>query len=352
MPPTVTLIRGDGIGPEVVDAALRVLHSAGAEIEWDERVAGLAAIEQGKPALPEDTLESIRRTKVALKGPLTTPVGSGFRSVNVAIRKECDLFANVRPAKTMVTGLRFEDVDLVVVRENTEGLYVGVEHYIDTRKSAAESITIVTRDASARVIRYAFELARTRPARHLTLVHKANILKFTSGLFLQVGREMAGEYPDVTFDERIIDNMAMQLVVDPLQFDTIVTTNMFGDILSDLCAGLVGGLGMAPAANIGEEIAVYEAIHGSAPDIAGKGVANPTALLLAAAMLCERIGQVDAGRRVREAVERVLGDGRVRTRDLGGDATTELFADAVLEAQDQREGMRPLEEVPSAIHKG
>jgi isocitrate dehydrogenase (NAD+) len=332
MPPTVTLIRGDGIGPEVVDAALRVLDSAGAEIEWEERLAGLAAIEQGKPALPEDTLESIRRTKVALKGPLTTPVGSGFRSVNVAIRKECDLFANVRPAKTMVTGLRFEDVDLVVVRENTEGLYVGVEHYIDTRKSAAESITIVTRDASARVIRYAFELARTRPARHLTLVHKANILKFTSGLFLQVGREMAGEYPDVTFDERIIDNMAMQLVVDPLQFDTIVTTNMFGDILSDLCAGLVGGLGMAPAANIGEEIAVYEAIHGSAPDIAGKGVANPTALLLAAAMLCERIGQVDAGRRVREAVERALGDGRVRTRDLGGDATTEAFTDAVLVA--------------------
>jgi isocitrate dehydrogenase (NAD+) len=232
----------------------------------------------------------------------------------------------------MVTGLRFEDVDLVVVRENTEGLYVGIEHYIDTRKSAAESITIVTRDASARVIRYAFELARSRPDRHLTLVHKANILKFTSGLFLQVGREMAGEYPDVRFDERIIDNMAMQLVVDPLQFDTIVTTNMFGDILSDLCAGLVGGLGMAPAANIGEEIAVFEAIHGSAPDIAGKGVANPTALLLAAAMLCERIGQVDAGRRVREAVERVLGDGRVRTRDLGGDATTEAFTDAVLVA--------------------
>lgn len=330
MPHTVTLIRGDGIGPEVVDAALRALDSAGAEIEWDERVAGLAAIEQGKPALPEDTLDSIRGTKVALKGPLTTPIGSGFRSVNVAIRKEFDLFANVRPAKTMVSGLRFEDVDLVVVRENTEGLYVGIEHYIDTKKSAAESITIVTRDASARVIRYAFELARSRPDRHLTLVHKANILKFTSGLFLDVGRAMAGEYPDVTFDERIIDNMAMQLVVDPLQFDTIVTTNMFGDILSDLCAGLVGGLGMAPAANVGEEIAVYEAIHGSAPDIAGKGVANPTALMLAAAMLCERIGQVDAGRRVREAVERVLSEGRARTRDIGGNSSTGEFAEAVV----------------------
>ncbi|HKY60408.1 MAG TPA: isocitrate/isopropylmalate dehydrogenase family protein [Gemmatimonadota bacterium] len=332
MPATVTLIRGDGIGPEVVDAALRALDWAGAEIEWDEQVAGLAAIAQGKPALPGETLESMRRTKVALKGPLTTPVGSGFRSVNVAIRKEFDLYANVRPAKTMVPGLRYADIDLVVVRENTEGLYVGIEHYIDTKKSAAESITIVTRDASARVIRYAFELARSRPDRHLTLVHKANILKFTSGLFLEVGREMAGEYPDVTFDERIIDNMAMQLVVDPLRFDTIVTTNMFGDILSDLCAGLVGGLGMAPAANVGDEIAMYEGIHGSAPDIAGKGIANPTALMLAAAMLCERIGQAEAGRRLRDAVEQVLWEGRVRTRDLGGDATTEAFTDAVLEA--------------------
>ena len=331
MPAAVTLIRGDGIGPEVVDAALRVLDSAGAEIEWDERVAGLAAIEQGEAALPEDTLESIRRTKVALKGPLTTPVGSGFRSVNVAIRKDFDLFANVRPAKTMVSGLRFQDVDLVVVRENTEGLYVGIEHYIDTRKSAAESITIVTRDASARVIRYAFELARSRPDRHLTLVHKANILKFTSGLFLDVGREMASEYPDVTFDERIIDNMAMQLVVDPLQFDTIVTTNMFGDILSDLCAGLVGGLGMAPAANVGAEIAVYEAIHGSAPDIAGKGIANPTALMLAGALLCEHIGQAEAGRRLREAVERVLGEGRARTRDLRGRSSSAEFTQAVIE---------------------
>ncbi len=335
MPTTVTLIRGDGIGPEVVDAALSVLDSAGAEIEWDERVAGLTAIERGKPVLPQDTLESMRRTKVTLKGPLTTPVGSGFRSVNVAIRKEFDLFANVRPAKSMVPGLRYEDVDLVVVRENTEGLYVGIEHYIDTKKSAAESITIVTRDASSRVIRYAFELARSRPDRHLTLVHKANILKFTSGLFLEVGREMAGEYPEVRFDERIIDNMAMQLVVDPLQFDTIVTTNMFGDILSDLCAGLVGGLGMAPAANVGEESAMFEAIHGSAPDIAGKGIANPTALILATAMLCEHIGQVDAGRRVRDAVERVLQEGRVRTRDLGGDATTQAFTDAVLRALDE-----------------
>ncbi len=330
--PKATLIRGDGIGPEVVDAALRVLDSAGAGIDWDERVAGVTAIEQGMPALPDETLDSMRRTKITFKGPLTTPVGSGFRSVNVAIRKELDLFANVRPARTLVPGMRFDGVDVVVVRENTEGLYVGIEHYIDTKKSAAESITIVTRDASARVIRYAFELARSRPDRHLTLVHKANILKYTSGLFLEVGRAMAGEYPDVTFDDRIIDNMAMQLVIDPQQFDTIVTTNMFGDILSDLCAGLVGGLGMAPAANIGEEMAMFEAVHGSAPDIAGKGIANPTALMLAGAMLCEHIGQAEAGRGVRDAVEQVLWEGHARTRDLGGNATTEEFTDAVLGA--------------------
>ncbi|MGH7551080.1 MAG: isocitrate/isopropylmalate dehydrogenase family protein [Gemmatimonadota bacterium] len=335
MPTMVTLIRGDGIGPEVVDAALRVLDSAGAEIAWDERVAGVTAIEQGRPALPDETLDSMRRTKIALKGPLTTPVGSGFRSVNVAIRKELDLFANVRPAKTLVPGMRYEDVDLVVVRENTEGLYVGIEHYIDTKKSAAESITIVTRDASARVIRYAFELARSRPDRHLTLVHKANILKFTSGLFLEVGRGMAGEYPDVTFDDRIIDNMAMQLVIEPHQFDTIVTTNMFGDILSDLCAGLVGGLGMAPAANIGDGIAMFEAVHGSAPDIAGRGLANPTALMLAAARLCDHIGQAEAGRRVRSAVQGVHQTGASRTRDLGGHSTTEDFTEAVLRALDE-----------------
>ena len=328
--PRATLIRGDGIGPEVVDATVRVLDSAGAEIDWDEQMAGVTAIERGMGPLPDDTLESIRRTKVALKGPLTTPVGSGFRSVNVAIRKEFDLFANVRPARTLVPGMRYENVDVTVVRENTEGLYVGIEHYIDTKKSAAESITIVTREASKRVIRFAFQLARSRPGRHLTLVHKANILKFTSGLFLNVGREMSERYPEVRFDDRIIDNMAMQLVIDPCRFDVIVTTNMFGDILSDLCAGLVGGLGVAPAANIGEEIAVFEAVHGSAPDIAGRGVANPTALMLAAAMLCEHVGQVEAGRRLQDAVEHVLGQGQIRTRDLGGEATTAQFTDAIL----------------------
>ena len=339
----VTLIRGDGIGPEVVDAALRVLDAAGAEIDWDEQTAGVTAIERGKPPLPEETLDSMHRTGATLKGPLTTPVGSGFRSVNVAIRKELDLFANVRPARTLTPGLRYDHVDVVVVRENTEGLYVGIEHYIDTKKSAAESITIVTREASERVIRFAFELAQSRPDRHLTLVHKANILKYTSGLFLQVGRDMSGQYPEVDFEDRIIDNMAMQLVIDPLQFDTVVTTNMFGDILSDLTAGLVGGLGMAPAANIGDGVAMFEAVHGSAPDIAGRGIANPTALVLAAAMLCEHIGQAEAGRRARGALERVLRTGASRTRDLGGDATTEAFTGAVL---------RALEEIPVGVEEG
>ncbi|CAN5293883.1 isocitrate/isopropylmalate family dehydrogenase [soil metagenome] len=330
--PTVTLIRGDGIGPEVAAAALRVLDAAGAEITWDEQVAGIVAVEQGKDVLPEETLASIRENRIVLKGPLTTPVGSGFRSVNVAIRQEFVLYANVRPAKTLVSGGRYSGVDLVIVRENTEGLYTGIEHYVDARKNAAESITIVTREASRRVIDYAFRYAAQRPDRRLTLVHKANILKYTSGLFLDVGRELAKEHPEVEFNERIIDNMAMQLVLDPLQFDTVVTTNMFGDILSDLCAGLVGGLGLAPAANVGDEMAMFEAVHGSAPDIAGQGIANPAALILAAALLCEHIGQNEAGGRVRAAVERVLREGNVRTRDLGGDRSTDEFTDTVLAA--------------------
>jgi isocitrate dehydrogenase (NAD+) len=326
----VTLIKGDGIGPEVVDSALRVLDAAGAEIEWEEQIAGLTALDRGQEVLPEATLESFRRTRVALKGPLTTPVGEGFRSVNVTLRKEFDLFANVRPSKTLMRGSRYEGVDLVVVRENTEGLYAGIEHYVDRRQNYAESITIVSREASERVIEYAFELARRRPRRRLTLVHKANILKYTSGLFLDVGREMAGRWPDVEFDDRIIDAMAMQLVLDPTRFDVIVTTNMFGDILSDLCAGLVGGLGLAPASNIGVDAAMFEAVHGSAPDIAGKGVANPAALIQAAALLCDHVGQREVGRRVQEAAERVIVRGEVRTPDLGGRATTAELTDAVV----------------------
>ena len=326
----VTLIKGDGIGPEVVDSALRVLEAAGAEIDWEEQVAGQTALDRGEEVLPAATLESFRRTRVALKGPLTTPVGGGFRSVNVTLRKEFDLFANVRPSKTLMRGARYEGVDLMVVRENTEGLYAGIEHYVDRRQNYAESITIVSREASERVIEYAFELAQRRPRRRLTLVHKANILKYTSGLFLDVGREMASRYPDIEFDDRIIDAMAMQLVLDPTRFDVIVTTNMFGDILSDLCAGLVGGLGLAPASNIGADAAMFEAVHGSAPDIAGKGVANPAALIQAAALLCDHVGQTEVGARVQQAVERVIVLGEVRTPDLGGEATTAELTDAVV----------------------
>jgi isocitrate dehydrogenase (NAD+) len=327
----VTLIKGDGIGPEVVDSAIRVLEAAGAEIEWEERIAGLTALDRGEDVLPEATLESFRRTRVALKGPLTTPVGAGFRSVNVALRQEFDLFANVRPSKTLLRGGRYEGVDLVVVRENTEGLYAGVEHYVDRRRHYAESITIVSREASERVIEYAFELARQRPRRRLTLVHKANILKYTSGMFLDVGRELADRWPDVEFEDRIIDATAMQLVLDPTRFDVVVTTNMFGDILSDLCAGLVGGLGLAPASNIGADAAMFEAVHGSAPDIAGKGIANPAALIQAAALMCGHVEQGEVGRKAREAVERVIVRGDVRTPDLGGKATTAEFTDAVVE---------------------
>lgn len=328
--PEVTLIHGDGIGPEVVGAAVRIVSAAGADVSWDERVAGVTAVERGQDVLPEETIDSFRRTEVCLKGPLATPIGSGFRSVNVAIRQAFDLYANVRPSRTVIGGGRYEDVDLIVVRENTEGLYTGIEHLVDREGNYAEAITVVSRPASERVIRYAFELARSRPAKRLTLVHKANILKLTSGLFLTVGREMAEEFPDVEFSDRIIDNMAMQLVLDPDRFDTIVTTNMFGDILSDLCAGLIGGLGMAPAANLGTEAAMFEAVHGSAPDIAGRGVANPTAVTLAAAMMLEHLGQAGAGGRIRGAVETVLREGLARTPDLGGSATTDEFTRTVI----------------------
>jgi isocitrate dehydrogenase (NAD+) len=316
----------------VVDATLRVLAAAGAEIAWDEQVAGLAAVERGLDPLPEATRESFRATGVCLKGPLTTPVGGGFRSVNVALRKEFDLFANVRPSKTLVPGGRYSDVDLVVVRENTEGLYIGNERYVDDAHTVAESVARITRQASQRVIEHAFRFAAGRAKRQLTLVHKANILKLTSGMFLEVGREIAAEHPEVAFEERIVDAMAMQLVLDPTRFDTIVTTNMFGDILSDLCAGLVGGLGLAPAANVGTDAAMFEAVHGSAPDIAGRGIANPAALILAAGMLCRHIGQEPVGRRVEAAVERVLGERRSLTHDLGGTATTSAFTDAVVTA--------------------
>jgi isocitrate dehydrogenase (NAD+) len=327
---TVTLIRGDGIGPEIADATLRILETAGAKLAWDEQIAGLTAVDREKNPLPQRTIDSIEANKLALKGPLATPKGEGYRSVNVALRQHFDLYANVRPARS-IAGVpsHYQGVDLVVVRENTEDIYAGIEHYVGPGRMAAESIAVITRHGSERIVRYALEYARREKRKKVTLVHKANILKFSNGLFLDVGREVAKEFPDVTFDDVIVDACAMQLVKDPTRLDVIVTMNLFGDILSDLCAGLVGGLGVAPGFNLGKGVAIFEAVHGTAPDIAGQGVANPTALTLAAAELCDHIGQRDAARRARDGVMAALANPDERTRDLGGKADTRTFTDAV-----------------------
>ena len=334
MSQVVTLIPGDGIGPSIVEATVQVLEAAGADVEWDRQIAGMAAFEVAKAPLPEETIASVRRNTVALKGPLTTPVGVGFRSINVALRKEFDLFANVRPARTVVPGGRYDDIDLVLIRENTEGLYVGVEHYIgmgDDPKAAAESVMIVTRYGAERIVRYAFEYALEHGRRKVTLAHKANILKFTQGLFLEVGREVAKEYEGrVEFEDRIIDALAMQLVLDPYQFDVLVMENMFGDIISDQIAGLVGGVGLAPGGNIGKDVAIFEPVHGSAPDIAEKGIANPTAQLLAACMMLDHIGQDDVATRVRNAIEKTIRAAETLTPDLGGNASTEEYTRALI----------------------
>ncbi len=330
----VTLIPGDGIGPSIAEASRKVIEATGVRIDWDVHEGGVAAIEKFKDPLPKETLDSIANAKVALKGPLTTPVGMGFRSVNVALRKEFDLYINLRPAKSM-EGVKtlFRGVDLVVFRENTEEFYSGIEHYIDARKSAAETIGVVTRSGSDRIVRAAFEYARKHGRKKVTIVHKANIMKYTSGLFLDVGREVAKEFPDVECNDRIIDNMAMQLVTRPQQFDVIVTTNLFGDILSDLCSGLVGGLGLAPGANIGYDAAIFEAVHGSAPDIAGMDIANPSAMILAGAMMLDHIGEEKAGDKVRKAVARVIKEGKKLTKDLSPErfVGTREFTETILE---------------------
>jgi len=335
---TVTLIPGDGIGPAITGEVVRMLAAAGAPLEWERHEAGLAAVEQGHDLLPQETLDSIERNRYCLKGPLTTPIGAGFRSINVALRKHFDLYANVRPAETMVPGGRYDDIDIVIVRENTEGLYAGIEHYIGMRqdpRAVAESVMLITRYGSDRICRYAFEYAVEHGRKKVTLVHKANILKCTQGLFLEVGREVAKNYADVIeFEDRIVDATAMQLVLDPYQFDVIVTENMFGDILSDLTAGLVGGLGFAPGVNIGKDIAIYEAVHGSAPDIAGRGIANPSALLLGACLMLDQMGQHETAGRIRTALKTVVRDGQIVTSDLGGTAGTTAFADAIIEEID------------------
>jgi isocitrate dehydrogenase (NAD+) len=329
----VTLIPGDGIGPEITEQTVRVLEATGLPFAWEEELAGVAAVEATGTPLPDATVASIRRTQLALKGPLTTPVGTGFRSVNVGLRKEFELYANVRPARTIVPGGRFENVDIVLVRENLEGLYIGVEHFVavgNDPRAVGESLAIVTRAGCERIVRYAFEYAVRHGRKKVTIVHKANILKMVSGLFLEVGRAVAKEYEGrVASNDMIVDNTAMQLVMRPEQFDVMVTTNMFGDILSDEVSGLVGGLGLAPGANIGTGAAIFEAVHGSAPDIAGKGVANPSAQMLAAAMMLDHVGELDAARRIRTAIEDVIVRANLRTRDLGGSATTAEFGAAV-----------------------
>ena len=332
---TVTLIPGDGIGPAITEEVVRILDAAGAPLEWDRQDAGLTAVEKGHDLLPQETLDSIERNRFCLKGPLTTPIGAGFRSINVALRKHFDLYANVRPAESIVPGGRYDDIDIVIVRENTEGLYAGIEHYIGMRqdpRAVAESVMLITRYGSDRICRYAFEYAIEHGRKKVTLVHKANILKNTQGLFLEVGREVAKNYADaIEFEDRIVDATAMQLVLDPYQFDVIVTENLFGDILSDLPAGLVGGLGFAPGVNIGKDVAIFEAVHGSAPDIAGKGIANPSALLLAACLMLEHMGQSETAARIRTALKTVIQDGETVTSDLGGSASTTAFSDAVIE---------------------
>jgi len=325
----ITLIPGDGIGPEITEAAKAVLAAAGAPLEWEVVLAGENALKEYGTLLPKETLASIRRNKVALKGPLTTPVGSGFRSINVALRKEFDLYANLRPAKTYAgVKSRYADVDLVVVRENTEDLYAGVEHMVG--EDAAESIKIITRKGCARIVRFAFDYAVREGRRKVTAVHKANIMKCTDGLFLKVAQEIAAEYPQIEFEDRIVDNMCMQLVQKPELYDVLVMPNLYGDIISDLCAGLVGGLGVAPGANIGAEIAIFEPVHGSAPKYAGMNKVNPTAMILSAVMMLRHLGAQAAAEKVHRALVAVLREGRAVTYDLGGTASTMEMAEAII----------------------
>jgi len=330
MAQTIAVIRGDGIGPEIMDAALGVLDAMQLGLQYEFVEAGLSALEKTGELLPAATLEAIARHRIAFKSPLTTPVGEGFTSINVALRKQFDLYANVRPAISFPgTKSRFENIDLITVRENTEGAYIGEGQSVSADGETALLTQKITRKGSERIVRYAFELARRLGRKKVTIVHKANILKSTSGLFLKTAREVATRYPDIQCNEMIVDNTCMQLVMRPEQFDVIVTTNLFGDIVSDLCAGLVGGLGLAPGANIGEHAAIFEAVHGSAPDIAGRNIANPCALLLAAGQMLDHLGHVEQANRLRQAIRDTLTAKDGVTPDVGGTGTTQSFARAV-----------------------
>ncbi|MGM0502708.1 MAG: isocitrate dehydrogenase (NAD(+)) [Bacillota bacterium] len=329
----VTLIPGDGIGPEITEAVKEIIAAAGVEINWETVNAGTNVMDEYGTPLPEEVLESVEKNKVALKGPITTPVGSGFRSVNVAIRQKLDLFVNLRPARILEGApTKFEGLDVVIFRENTEGLYAGIEHMVGD--DAAESIKIITRKASERIVKAAFDYAQENNRAKVTAVHKANILKLSDGLFKEVAEEVAQDYPDIEFDNKIVDNMCMQLVQYPEDYDVLVMPNLYGDIVSDLCAGLIGGLGLTPGANLNDELAVFEAVHGSAPDIAGENKANPMALLLSSCLMLEHLGEGEAAQNIETAVEKVLAAGEVLTGDLGGNASTDEITQEIINKLD------------------
>jgi isocitrate dehydrogenase (NAD+) len=333
----ITVIRGDGIGPSIVDAATAVLDAAGCDFSYEYVEGGLAALEQTGELLPETTLEAIERNRIVLKGPLTTPIGQGFSSINVSLRQRFQLYANVRPVLSFAgTKARYDDIDIITVRENTEGMYSGRGQTVSDDDTVAEALSVISRGGAERILRFGFDLARREGRSKITVVHKANILKSTSGLFLRVAREVAADYPEIEMVEMIVDNACMQLVMRPEQFDVIVTSNLFGDILSDLCAGLVGGLGMAPGANIGTDCAVFEAVHGSAPDIAGQNIANPTSVILASCQMLDHLEMGSAAAGIRGALRTVIAAGKHTTGDLGGSASTSEFTRAVIEELDAR----------------
>lgn len=328
---SITVIPGDGIGPSIVDAAIRILDSAGCDFKYDYADAGLMALDKHGELLPQSTLDLIAKNHIALKGPLTTPIGGGFTSINVSLRKYFNLYANLRPVVSFAgTKSRFENIDIITIRENTEGMYSGAGQTRAADNNSAEAMSIVTREGAERITEYAYQLAVKEHRKKVTIVHKANILKSTSGLFLEVAREVALRYPQIETNEMIVDAVCMNLVMYPERFDIIVTTNLFGDIISDLCAGLIGGLGMAPGANIGKEVAIFEAVHGSAPDIAGQNIANPCSVILASIQMLEHIGMQDKAELIRNAMRKTIAEGHAVTRDLGGNASTTEFADAII----------------------
>src|SRR5437588_3837491 len=337
----VTLIPGDGIGPEVTSAAVRIIDASGVKIEWEKHDAGAEAYEKYKEYIPKELIESIERNKVGLKGPVTTPIGGGFPSINVALRKRFELFCNFRPIRNLpAIATRYPDVDLIIVRENTEGEYSGIEH--EVVPGVVESLKIITEKASTRIARFAFEYSRKHGRHKIHAIHKANIMKMSDGLFLRCSRTVSKEYPEITYGEHIVDNTCMQLVMNPYQYDVMVMENLYGDIISDLCAGLVGGLGLVPSANLGAKYAIFEAVHGSAPDIAGKNLANPTALLRSSLLMLRHIGEPDAALKIRNALEKVYRDRDKLTRDVGGRASTSEFADHIIRAMESAEVEQPL----------